>query len=126
MHGTSGSAELSRALIRDRHGCDVWESELEEVAGKGWQQQWDHFLAAIRSGQCPNECEAAATSTMTAILGRLATYSGKVVKWNEALDSQVRLADTDRLRSLDDRPPVLPDSHGDYPVATPGGGSKSV
>lgn len=126
VHGTLGSAELNRALIRDRRGGDVWESELEEAGGQGCQQQWDHFFAAIRKGECPNECEAAATSTMTAILGRLATYSGKVVKWNEAFESQIRLADTDRLHSLEDSPPVLPDSRGDYPIAAPGGGSKWV
>jgi predicted dehydrogenase len=126
VHGTAGSAELNRARIQDRHGYEIWKSDLEEKPGKGWQQELDHFLAAIRKGEVPNECEAAATSTMTAILGRLATYSGKIVKWKDALGSGVQLADTDRLHSLDDSPPVLPDPQGQYPVAVPGGGSKWV
>ena len=60
---------------------------------------------------------------MTAILGRLATYGGKVVKWNEAFNSNVRLADTDRLHNLDDPAPVLPDETGAYPVPIPGTGN---
>ena len=125
-HGTGGSADISSALIRDRYGYKVWQSETKETAGKGWQQEMDHLFAAIRNGEAPNECKAAAQSTMTAIMGRMATYGGKVVKWNDALNSKVQLADTDRLCSLEDTPPVTPDRLGNYPVAVPGSSSKLV
>lgn len=124
VHGTLGVADIGNALIRDRDGKKLWQSQAEESAGKGWQQEFDDFFAALRQGEIPNECEAAAQSTMTAILGRLATYSGKLVKWNEALKSEISLANTDRLHALDDAAPVLPDPHGHYPSATPGGPAK--
>ena len=61
-------------------------------------------------------------STMTAILDRMATYSGKVVKMEEALEKGKPLADFDKLTSFKDTPPVLPDSDGGYAssVAIPG------
>ena len=55
---------------------------------------------------------------MTAILGRLATYSGKPVTWEEALRS--RCSPADQAYSFDATPPVLPDANGFYPVAIPG------
>ena len=51
---------------------------------------------------------------MTAIMGRLATYSGKVVKWDDALNSNVALADFDNLRSFQDEAPVKPNPNGGY------------
>ncbi|MBL6725923.1 MAG: hypothetical protein ISQ09_12635 [Rubripirellula sp.] len=55
---------------------------------------------------------------MTAILGRLATYSGKSVSWNEAIQSDRRLT-VDALK-WDDRPPIAPNENGEYPIAMPG------
>ncbi len=123
-HGTEGTANISEAVIRDRYGCKLWQSDAVDVAGKGWQSELNDLFAAIRRGDIPNECDAAATSTMTAILGRLATYSGKRVKWNDALQSEVGLGSTDDLHSLDDQPPVLPDESGKYPSPIPGSDAK--
>ena len=39
----------------------------------------------MRAGERYNEGPYGATSSMTAVLGRLATYSGKVVTWDEAI-----------------------------------------
>jgi hypothetical protein len=55
---------------------------------------------------------------MTAIMGRMATYSGKVVKWDEALASNLELR-PDRY-AWDGTPPVVPDENGCYPCAMPG------
>jgi hypothetical protein len=55
---------------------------------------------------------------MTAILGRMATYSGRLVQWDEALASELVLA-PERL-AFDALPRVLPDEHGRYPHAIPG------
>jgi hypothetical protein len=59
-----------------------------------------------------------AHATMTAILGRMATYSGRLVQWDEALASELVLA-PERL-AFDALPRVLPDEHGRYPHAIPG------
>jgi hypothetical protein len=55
---------------------------------------------------------------MTAVMGRMATYSGQVVTWDEAVKSQLRLAP--KRYALDAEPPTLPDAAGNYPIATPG------
>jgi hypothetical protein len=55
---------------------------------------------------------------MTAILGRLATYCGQPVKWEDALRS--RIIPEDQKFTFDATPPVLPDANGFYPVAVPG------
>jgi len=53
-------------------------------------------------------------------MGRMATYSGKIVKWHEAINSDVLLACTDSLHSLDDPAPLSPNERGEYDVAIPG------
>ena len=73
---------------------------------------------AIRTGKPHNETEYAAASTMTAILGRMATYSGQVVTWEDAIASDLALV-PDPL-TWDSEPPIHPDADGNYPVAMPG------
>ena len=55
---------------------------------------------------------------MTAILGRMATYSGKIVKWDEAINSQLDLSPEEL--AWDAEPPVLPGPDGCYACAMPG------
>jgi predicted dehydrogenase len=126
VHGSSGSSDISNALIRDKQGSKIWQSEAEEGTGKGWQQEQCDLFTAIRNGETPNEGDYAACSTMTAILGRLATYSGQIVKWDQAINSEIQLADTDSMKSLDDPAPVQRDEDGSYPVAVPGSKAKFV
>ena len=56
---------------------------------------------------------------MTAILGRMASYSGQEITWEEALASNLKLV-PENLRSFKDTAPVLPDEEGNYPVPVPG------
>jgi hypothetical protein len=56
---------------------------------------------------------------MTAVLGRLATYSGKQVSWEQALNSP-SLAPGIENYTFDSTPPVLPDEQGSYKIAVPG------
>ena len=57
-------------------------------------------------------------STMTAILGRMATYSGKRIQWDEAIASELSL--TTDAEDWNAAAPILPDEDGRYPVAKPG------
>ena len=59
-------------------------------------------------------------STMTAILGRMATYSGKTITMADALASNERLALVDAYETLSDAAPVEPDDDGFYEVPVPG------
>ena len=120
IHGTTGVADISRSVIRDRNGKKQWESNSTETRGKGCQLEQDALFTALRAGDLPNEGDYGAYSTMTAIMGRMATYSGKRVKWSDAMNSTTQLADTDALKSLEDLAPIQPTTDGRYTVAVPG------
>jgi predicted dehydrogenase len=49
-------------------------------------QEHTDLIASIRSGSPLNEGEQIAKSTLTAIMGRMATYTGKTVTWDFALN----------------------------------------
>jgi len=78
----------------------------------------DDFFAGIAAGKPYNEVDRTLPSTMTAILGRMATYSGQVVKWDDAINSKLDLA-PERL-AWDAQPKSLPGPDGIYPCAVPG------
>ncbi|MCA9264747.1 MAG: Gfo/Idh/MocA family oxidoreductase [Planctomycetales bacterium] len=118
VHGTQGTADISGARIKDPAGNTVWE--YGKGGGKGWQEEQHQLLGALRAGNVPNEGEYAALSTLTAILGRTATYSGKSVRLDDIRDSKQTLADVAKLTDLDAKPPVQPNDDGSYPVAMPG------
>ena len=85
------------------------------------------MFADLRNGIIPNEGVYGAMSTMTAIFGRMATYSGKEIYWEDAFASNIQLANTDAMTDLEtDEAPILPDADGNYPTAIPGVGAKDV
>ena len=73
---------------------------------------------AIRNDKPYNEAEYGAYSTMTAILGRMATYSGQIVKWDEAIKSNHTM--TTDAEKWDAEAPVKAGDDGRYAVAIPG------
>ena len=120
LHGTEGYCDFSQAKIFDRSRRLIWQCDAKEVSGKGWQQEQNDLIAALRNGERPNETESGAYSTMTAIMGRMATYSGRKIRWDDALASSLSLANVDRLHSLNDIAPVQPGQNGEYEIAVPG------
>ena len=51
-------------------------------------------------------------------MGRMATYSGKEVDWDAALNSQLDLMP--KRFAWDEIPQVFPREDGSYPIAIPG------
>jgi len=112
--GCGGSADIGKHLIVTPSG--EWRYSGPKV--DDYQQEHDDLFAAIRGGQTYNETEYGAHSTMTAIMGRMATYGGKVVKWDEAINSEIDLSPASYDFAA--APPVVPNSDGSYPVPVPG------
>jgi myo-inositol 2-dehydrogenase/D-chiro-inositol 1-dehydrogenase len=54
-------------------------------------QEHTHLVYAIRSGNTVNEGEQTALSTLTAIMGRTAAYTGRLITWDEILKSDMEL-----------------------------------
>jgi hypothetical protein len=113
VHGTEGTAEVGHGRIR---GKTDWR--FRENVANPYQVELDVFTDAIRQNKPHNEVDSAARTTMGAILGRMASYSGQKITWDEALESQVSLA-PDRY-DFDATPPVVAVAGGNYPVAMPG------
>lgn len=116
-HGTNGWADISGGKIYNKKNEVVWKSPAGE---NGWAQEHVDLFAQIRKGEIPNEGDYGATSTMTSIMGRMATYTGKLLKWDQCLNSKVGLADFDSIDSFDDEAPIKPDEKGHYWVPQPG------
>lgn len=85
----------------------------------GHQLEHFPFFKAIRDNLDYNEAERGAMATMTGILGRMATYSGQEVRWDDAMASNQKLV-PDGFVDFTSPAPVQPDAEGRYPVAIPG------
>ena len=113
--GTKGSANISSFLIKAKGEPD-W---TYRTPSKDPQQiEHDVFFDAIRNNKELNDAERGAKSTMTAIMGRMATYTGQMIDWNEALASTVNLM-PEKL-AWDALPKSLPDANGLYKLPVPG------
>jgi predicted dehydrogenase len=117
-HGTKGQVHLDS----NPRGC-YFEIGGKRIPFKGdtenpYVVEHRDLQAAIREGKDYNEAERGAYSTMVAILGRMCTYSGKELTWEEALASDVELRPTEY--AWNGTPPTVPDANGVYPVAVPG------
>ncbi|MCA9062823.1 MAG: Gfo/Idh/MocA family oxidoreductase [Planctomycetaceae bacterium] len=124
-HGSNGWCELSEGRIFDAKGNLTWEyprkdGEKRRNLHDGWQQEHHDLFAALRKGERPNEAEYGAYSSMTSVLGRMATYSGKAIKWADALASDIRISPVEQFHAFTDTPPVLPNDDMTYAIPTPG------
>ena len=52
-----------------------------------YQKEHNELFASIRAGKPINNGEYMTKSTLMAIMGRMATYTGQVITWDQALNS---------------------------------------
>jgi len=116
-HGTKATADI------EGHGRSILS-----VAGQppmrwdrgpdGHQVEMDDLFGSLLAGKPYNEADWATESSLTGILGRMASYSGKLVKWEDALDSTLDL--TPKNLAWDAETLVKPGPDGCYACAMPG------
>jgi myo-inositol 2-dehydrogenase / D-chiro-inositol 1-dehydrogenase len=119
--GTQGILELNAARAEiTGNGSNDWRPPRNRAGRTKSAYQVEHnvLFDAIRNDKPHNEAEYGALSTMTGVLGRLATYSGNIVSWDEAFDSNHSI--TSEAESWDASPPTEPSNDGRYRVAIPG------
>jgi myo-inositol 2-dehydrogenase / D-chiro-inositol 1-dehydrogenase len=63
-----------------------WRDQSEK--NNMFQTEHEELFAAIRSGKKVNDGPRMAISTMVAIMGRMAAYTGKIIHWDDALNSK--------------------------------------
>ncbi|MFT6793799.1 MAG: myo-inositol 2-dehydrogenase/D-chiro-inositol 1-dehydrogenase [Rubritalea sp.] len=113
VHGSKGSCDFGKRRIS---GENEWRFKGRKVSGH--QEEWFHLIAALDKGEVYNEGQNGAEATLTAIMGRMASYSGVSVTWEDAMNSDLRLAP--ESYAWDANPPTLPDKSGFYSIPVPG------
>ena len=88
----------------------------------GYVQEHINQVNAIRNGEKLNDGWHSATATMIAVMGWMATYSGREIKWDEAVEKGRDLFPYDVELTFDTPSPVMPGPDGtfEHAVAVPG------
>ncbi|WP_290793934.1 Gfo/Idh/MocA family protein [Flavihumibacter sp. UBA7668] len=116
--GTKGRIACGAGSITDQKGKQLYKFD-NKTENNPYQTEHDELFAAIAKGQYKfADAENGAKSTMTAILGRMATYSGQVIEWDKAINSGLDIMPKEF--SFSAAPPIVPNADGFYPIAIPG------
>jgi len=84
---------VSESLVGTKGACQVNEYTinghrvLNGSDNKPYVQEHTDLIASIRKKEPLNELKTVAESTLTAIMGRMATYTGEEITWQMALES---------------------------------------
>ncbi|MCS7018164.1 MAG: Gfo/Idh/MocA family oxidoreductase [Cytophagales bacterium] len=87
--GTKGQALID--CMKSRHVITSYDNRAWEYRGEKndmYQTEHDELFASIRSGQPLNDGEWMTQSTMLALIGRMAAYTGQTITWQEAWASK--------------------------------------
>ncbi|MEJ0104277.1 MAG: Gfo/Idh/MocA family oxidoreductase [Bacteroidota bacterium] len=116
--GTKGKIFCGDSNIVDSKGKVLYQYDKKQE-NNPYQTEHDELFAAIAKGEYKfADAERGATSSMTSIMGRMATYSGQVLEWDKLLNSGIDLHPKEY--SWDALPPVTPNEEGYYVIAKPG------
>ena len=93
--GSNGRCLIGgRVELENSRGNRMWRFRSSEDNDM-YQEEHDTLFGAIRKGEVVNDGEWMSTSTMLAILGRTAAYTGQRITWDDALQSKTDLAPDD-------------------------------
>ena len=87
--GTEGSCTIGRSPVPRIEGKTNWTWSGQKY--DMYQREHDVLFASIRKHQPVNNGKRLATSTLLAIMGRMAAYTGQEVTWDQAMNSQEKL-----------------------------------
>ena len=105
-------------IIKNKRGRLIYQHDSSDDINP-YQQEHNELFSAIKAGDHRlDDTQRGVNATMSAIMGRMATYSGKVINWDEAFSYDHSLVP--ELHSFSDEPPVVPNSQGKYPTPIPG------
>ena len=118
FQGTKGSIEIGKGEITDLEGRSQYKYPRLGQDPNPYQVEHNLLFKSIREGKVIADAENGAMSTLTAILGRMATYTGKKITLEQAMNSKLQLMPEEV--TWDTLPPSLPDVNGKYAIPTPG------
>ena len=87
--GSDGACTIGRSPVPRIEGKTNWTWNGKQY--DMYQREHDVFFASIRNQKPVNDGKRLATSTMLAIMGRMAAYTGQEVTWDQAMNSVEKL-----------------------------------
>lgn len=90
--GTKGVAQVKAFGPINITGENPWRLRNRDGMPNMYQVEHDEMYASIRKGEPINDGVWMAHSTLVAIMGRMAAYTGQEISWEQALNSQENLA----------------------------------
>jgi predicted dehydrogenase len=87
--GTKGTCTIGRGPVPMIEGETNWR--YTGPASNMYQTEHDELFASIRAGKPINDGTRMAHTTLMAVMGRMAAYTGKEITWEQALGSQQNL-----------------------------------
>jgi myo-inositol 2-dehydrogenase / D-chiro-inositol 1-dehydrogenase len=84
--GTDGTCTIGRGPTPRIEGKTNWTWTGQKY--DMYQREHDVLFASIRKGQPVNDGKRMATSTLLALMGRMAAYTGEQITWDQAMNSQ--------------------------------------
>lgn len=119
IHGTEGILHLGQGRVTDFKGNVKWQYRApREGDPNPYQVEHDQLHKFIRENVAHNDAYYGANSSFTSVLGRLATYSGQEVSWDDAVKSNFSIMPKEY--DMNAEAPVKPGPDGNYAVAVPG------
>lgn len=129
IHGTRRAA-LFPWIPGQRHETVIYKDQRcsrDNIAWKAGPEQYTHLvyewnvlLDAIRKDKPHNEAKRAALVNLADIMGRAAVHMGRVITWDEAMNSNFQFCPDIESLTENSRPPLAADAQGRYPVPVPG------
>ncbi len=89
MLGTDGTCTIGRGPLPKIEGKTNWEYSGQKY--DMYQREHDLLFASIRKNAPMNDGKRMAHTTMLALMGRMAAYTGKQVTWDDAMNSKEKL-----------------------------------
>jgi len=108
IQGTKGQADVFGKKIS---GPNKWRFKAADGSAPldMYQAEHNEMFAALRAGKPINNAEKAATSTLLALMGRMAAYTGEAITWDQAMKSEEALVpSTFAWGDAPDRPVPIP------------------
>jgi myo-inositol 2-dehydrogenase / D-chiro-inositol 1-dehydrogenase len=87
--GADGTCTIGRGPTPRIEGKTNWSWSGQKY--DMYQREHDVLFASIRKAQPLNDGKRMATSTLLAMMGRMAAYTGQQITWDQALNSQEKL-----------------------------------
>lgn len=83
--GTKGTAYVDQYRV---NGQQIATRQTLRGSTDPYVQEHTDLIGSIRDGKQINELKNVTESTLTAIMGRMSAYTGKVITWDQALNSK--------------------------------------